>query len=157
MAIETGDTAPDFTVRSTDGTEFTLSEKLKEKPVLLNFYAGDFGINCTMYMTKFAERYAEIQETGALLVGINPDSMDLHESFKSRVGIPWELLHDKDQEVSRAYGAIVGPGHMTTGYTNREFFLIGQDGKVLWTWKAPVPKTLPDLDELLAAVREALQ
>lgn len=157
MAIEKGDTAPDFTVKSTDKSDFTLSEHLKKNPVLLNFYAGDFGINCTIYMTKFAERYEEILATGVEFVAINPDSMDMHESFKSRVKLPWEFLHDKDQEVSKAFGAIVGPGHMTTGFTNREFFLIGQDGKVLWTWKAPVPKTLPDFDETLNAIKEALQ
>ena len=58
--------------------------------------------------------------------------------------------------ISKEYGAIVGPGHMVSGFTNREFFLIGKDRKILYTWKAPIPKVLPELDEIVEGIEKAL-
>ena len=156
MALETGDTAPDFTVESTDRERFCLYDELKEGPVLLNFYVGDFGINCTNYLTKFIESADRISSLGVKMILINPDSMDSHRLWKSRLGIPFEVLHDRDQKVSREFGAIVGPGHMVSGFTNREFFLIGKDGRILYTWKAGTPKELPEVNEIAKGVAEAL-
>ncbi len=42
MGVNVGDKAPDFTLPSTIGDEVTLSEMLKEKPVVLTFYLFDF-------------------------------------------------------------------------------------------------------------------
>ena len=42
---------------------------------------------------------------------------------------------DKDKAVSKQYGAIVGPGHMVSGFTNREFFLVGKDAEILFTYR----------------------
>ena len=156
MALEVGDTAPDFTVDSTSGEKFNLYEELKKGPVLLNFYVGDFGINCTNYMAKFIESYNRISDLGVRMVPINPDSLDSHKLFKERLGAPFDYLFDKDKEVSKQFGAIVGPGHMVSGFTNREFFLIDKEGKIRYTWKAPIPKVLPELDEVVEGVKKAL-
>ena len=156
MALEVGDKAPDFTVKSTSGKDFNLYEELKNGPILLNFYVGDFGINCTNYMAKFIESYARIEELGVRMVPINPDSLDSHQLFKSRLGAPFEFLFDDKKTVSNMFGAIVGPGHMVSGFTNREFFLIDKEGKIRYTWKAPIPKVLPELDEVVEGVKKAL-
>ena len=156
MALEVGDTAPDFTVDSTSGEKFNLYTELKKGPILLNFYVGDFGINCTNYMAKFIESYDRISSLGVKMVPINPDSLDSHKLFKERLGAPFDFLFDKDKEVSKLFGAIVGPGHMVSGFTNREFFLIDKDGEIKYTWKAPIPKVLPELDEVAEGVKKAL-
>ena len=156
MALEVGDTAPDFTVDSTNGEKFNLYSELKKGPILLNFYVGDFGINCTNYMAKFIESYDRISDLGVRMVPINPDSLDSHKLFKERLGAPFDYLFDKDKEVSKQFGAIVGPGHMVSGFTNREFFLIDKEGKIRYTWKAPIPKVLPELDEVVEGIKKAL-
>ncbi len=156
MALNVGDIAPDFTVDSTSGGSFNLYAELEKGPILLNFYVGDFGINCTNYMSKFIESYGRIEELGVRMVPINPDSMDSHKLFKGRLGAPFEFLFDKDKVVSKQFGAIVGPGHMVSGFTNREFFLIGKDRKILYTWKAPMPKVLPEVDEVVEGIKKVL-
>ena len=155
MALNVGDVAPDFTVESTNGS-FNLYAELEKGPILLNFYVGDFGINCTNYMSKFIESYGRIEELGVRMVPINSDSMDSHKLFKNRMGAPFEFLFDKDKIVSKQFGAIVGPGHMVSGFTNREFFLIGKDKRILYTWKAPIPKVLPEVDEVVEGIKKAL-
>ena len=76
MKYSVGDKVPDFEMESTDGTLFRLSEAVAKGPVLLNFYVGDFGINCTNYMTQFNERIEEITSLGVTVVGINDNPID---------------------------------------------------------------------------------
>ena len=156
MALNVGDVAPDFTVGSTSGEDFNLYKELEKGPVLLNFYVGDFGINCQNYLTKFIESYDRISGLGVRMVPINPDSLDSHKLWKQRLAAPFDFLHDKGQEISKQFGAIVGPGFMVSGFTNREFFLIGKDRKILYTWKAPMPKALPEVDEVVEGIKKAL-
>lgn len=39
---QVGDTAPDFTVKDTDGKQYTLSELVKQGPVILAFFPKAF-------------------------------------------------------------------------------------------------------------------
>ncbi len=156
MTIEVGDKALDFELESTDGTVFRLSEAVKDGPVLVNFYVGDFGIRCQDYMTRFNERIDELFALGVRIVGVNDNAMDSHKAFKSRMGLKWELLFDKDRKTATAYGCLVGPGHMTTGFTNREFYLVDRDMKVLFKWRSSVPKELPEFDMILDGVQHVL-
>ena len=154
--MNVGDKAPDFTVTSTDRDSFNLYEQLKDGPILLNYYVGDFGINCTNYMSKFIEQYDRIESAGARMVTINNDNMDSHKMFKDRLGAPFEFLHDEDKTVAKEYGAIVGPGFMVTGFTNREFYLIDKDGIIRFIWRSPQPKVLPTLDEIVEGIKASL-
>ena len=156
MTFTVGDTAPDFTLPSTDKDSFNLYRELKDGPVLLNFYVGDFGINCTTYMMKFIESYDAIKDLGVRLVPINSDSLDSHKNWKDRMGSPFEYLYDKDKTISKEFGAIVGPGHMVSGFTNREFYLVGTDKKIRYVWKADVPKTLPVFNDILNGIKSGL-
>ncbi len=156
MTLAIGDKAPDFTAENTEGKSFSLYEELKNGPVLLNFYVGDFGINCTNYMSKFIEQFDRIKETGVRFVAINNDSMDSHRMFRDRLGAPYEFLYDKDKEIAKRYEAIVGPGHLVTGFTNREFYLIDKDGTIKFIWRSPVPKVLPTVDEIVDGIKASL-
>ncbi len=154
--MNVGDKAPDFTVASTDRDSFDLYEQLKDGPILLNFYVGDFGINCTNYMSKFIEQYDRITSAGVRMVTINNDNMDSHKMFKDRLGAPFEFLYDQDKTVAKEYGAIVGPGFMVTGFTNREFYLIDRDGTIRFIWRSPQPKVLPAVDEIVEGIKASL-
>lgn len=154
--LEVGDVAPDFTMPSTEGDGFNLYGELEKGPVLLNFYIGDFGINCTNYMTKFIESKPMFDSLGVRMVGINPDSMESHRMWKDRMGMPFELIHDEKQEVSKEYGAIVEDSPLVKGFTNREFFLIGRDRRIRYIWRAPVPKVLPEVGEIYEGTRNGL-
>ncbi len=154
--MNVGDKAPDFTVASTDRDSFDLYEQLKDGPILLNFYVGDFGINCTNYMSKFIEQYDRITSAGVRMVTINNDNMDSHKMFKDRLGAPFEFLYDQDKTVAKEYGAIVGPGFMITGFTNREFYLIDRDGTIRFIWRSPQPKVLPTVDEIVEGIKVSL-
>lgn len=151
-----GDVVPDFKVKSTNGNDFELYKELENGPILLNFYIGDFGINCTTYLSKIIESYDRFRELGVRLVPINPDSLDSHKMWKDRMNAPFDFLFDEGQKVSKDYEAIVAPGHMVSGFTNREFYLIDKEHKVRFVWKSPVPKVLPEVDDLIDGISKAL-
>ena len=156
MTIEVGDKAPDFTLKDTEGNDVNLYSELKKGPVLINFYIGDFGIKCTTYMSKFIERYDLISGQGVRMFAVNDNSLDSHKMFRDRMGAPYPMLFDDGKKVAKEYGAIVGPGHMVSGFTNREFFLVDTEGTVRYVWRSPVPKVLPELDEIAEGIKKAL-
>jgi len=154
--LEIGDAAPDFRMPSADRKEFHLYDELKKGPILLNFYVGDFGINCTMYMMKMIEHASSFKDIGVRIFPINPDGLENHRTFRDRLNSPYDHIHDIGQAVSKTYGAIVEESAIVKGFTNREFFLIDADGKIRFIWRAPTPKILPDMDEILSEVKKAL-
>jgi len=154
--LSVGDTVPDFTMRSTDREAFNLHRELESGPILLNFYIGDFGINCTTYMTKLIESKDRLKSMGVRFVAINPDSLESHKMWRDRMGSDFEHVFDEKQVVSKEYGAIVEADGMVKGFTNREFFLIGKDKKIKFYWASEIPKMLPDINELLNGVEKSL-
>ena len=154
--LEIGDMAPDFRMPSVKKEEFHLYEELKDGPILLNFYVGDFGINCSTYMIRMVELAPVFGEIGVRIFPINPDSLESHRVFAERLSSPYDHIFDKGQEVSRTYGAIVEESPIVKGFTNREFFLIDKEGKIRYIWRAPIPKVLPDMDEVTSEIRKAL-
>ena len=71
--LEVGSKAPDFTLVDADGKEHSLHD-YKGKRVILYFYAKDNTAGCTKQACGFAERYPQIQEKGAVVLGISKDS-----------------------------------------------------------------------------------
>ena len=147
--LDVGDDAPDFIMPSTEKEGFCLYEELKNGPILLNFYVGDFGINCTTYMMRMIELFDAFKKMGVRVFPMNPDSLESHKAFKERLNSPYDHIFDRKQEVSKTYGAIVEESPIVKGFTNREFFVIDKDHKIRYIWRAPVPKVLPDMDQMI--------
>jgi len=154
--LDVGDVAPDFTMPSTEKDEFNLYDELKKGSILLNFYVGDFGINCTTYMMRMIELFDTFVKMGVRVFPINPDSLESHKAFKERLNSPYDHIFDRKQEVSKTYGAIVEESPIVKGFTNREFFLIDKDHKIRYIWRAPVPKVLPDMDQMVEYLKKVI-
>jgi peroxiredoxin Q/BCP len=61
--------------------------------------------------------------------GVNPASAERHSAYAAKLGLPFPLLSDPDQAISRAYGSVkpLLPG------IARSVCLIDRDGTVLYT------------------------
>ena len=61
--------------------------------------------------------------------GVNPASPESHASYAAKLELPFPLLSDQDQAISRAYGSLkpLLPG------IARSVCLIDRDGTVLYT------------------------
>jgi peroxiredoxin Q/BCP len=95
----------DFTLPSTGGSEFTLSSA-RGRPVVLYFYPKDNTPGCTTEALQFRDLYEEFRALGAPVLGISRDSIKSHENFKSKLGLPFELLSDEEERVCSQFGVI---------------------------------------------------
>ena len=100
--LETGIKAPDFSLPDQNGTTHTLSE-YKGKKVILYFYPKDNTSGCTKQACGFAERYPQIREKGAIVLGVSKDSAASHKKFEEKYGRPFTLLSDTELKVIKAY------------------------------------------------------
>ena len=100
--LETGTKAPDFTLPDQDGNLHTLSE-YRGRKVILYFYPKDNTAGCTAQACGFAERYPQIQEKGAVVLGISKDSVKSHKGFAEKNHLPFTVLSDPEKEVIQLY------------------------------------------------------
>lgn len=152
-----GEMAPDFSLpwaaRDGVGGEpwFGLSAQ-RGKVVVLAFYPRDFTPGCTAEMRTFAEQYADLFGEEVVVVGVNADSLETHARFAHSLDLPFRLLSDRDQKVSRKYGSAG-----EKGYNRRTVYVVDRKGRVVYTdlrFGALDPRAYRDLR---AAVQTARQ
>jgi thioredoxin-dependent peroxiredoxin len=114
--LEAGQPAPTFTLPNDTGEPVSL-ESFRGKPVVLYFYPKDDTPGC-------------FEPSGAVVLGVSPDSPKRHARFRDKYGLPFTLLSDEDHSVSEAYGVWVEKSFAGKKYmgVERSTFVIGPDG-----------------------------
>jgi peroxiredoxin Q/BCP len=140
--VTEGQPAPDFTLPSDSGEAVTLSS-LRGKPVVVYFYPRDDTPGCTAQACGIRDAWGEFEESGAVVLGVSPDSARSHETFKDKYGLPFTLLADEDHSVSEAYGVwgereMAGRKYMGV---ERSTFVIDADGNVAKVMRRVKPDT----------------
>jgi peroxiredoxin Q/BCP len=98
-----GEEAPDFTLRSDEGTNVSLSD-FRGKKVVLYFYPKDGTSGCTTEAKAFRDAIQDFEEANAIILGVSKDSVESHQQFKRKHNLPFTLLSDPDGEVLNRYG-----------------------------------------------------
>jgi len=129
--IEEGQEAPDFELRSDEGETVSLSS-LRGQPVVLYFYPKDDTPGCTTQACGLRGIYTDLQERGAVVLGVSPDGEASHMRFREKYELPFTLLADPDKTAAQAYEvwgerSMYGKTYMGV---NRSTFVIDTDGTV---------------------------
>lgn len=124
---EVGDTAPDFSLVSNEGTEVTLSD-YRGQWVVLYFYPKDFTSGCTIQARRFQEDMTKFEERNATIFGVSVDDAESHAEFCEKEGLRFKLLADIGGAVAEDYGSARGAGPAKIAARNT--FVINPDGKV---------------------------
>ncbi|GAB5402660.1 MAG: thioredoxin-dependent thiol peroxidase [Aureliella sp.] len=133
---EIGSNAPAFNLKSDSGEKTKLTD-LKGNPVVLYFYPRDDTPGCTREACAFRDRKNELQDLGAVVLGVSPDSVESHVEFRDKYELNFPLLADKDNQVAEKYGAWREKnmyGKKSMGI-QRSTFLIDGSGKIAKVWK----------------------
>jgi peroxiredoxin len=130
FTLEIGARAPSFELPATDGKSYQLSD-FDDADTLVIFFTCNhcpFVLGSNDVTRQTAERYAA---QGVRFVGINSNSKVTHpnDDFEHMVeemdknAFPWVYLHDEQQDVARAYGALRTP----------HFYVFNRDRKLVYT------------------------
>ncbi|MEO7101791.1 MAG: peroxiredoxin [Gemmatimonadaceae bacterium] len=152
MKLTAGALAPDFKLESTDGP-VSLSG-LRGSRVVLYFYPKDDTPGCTREACSFRDSMSRLQGHGATILGVSKDSIESHERFREKYGLPFALASDPENVVAKTYGAFGAKmmyGKEVMG-TIRSTFLIDPKGHIEHVW-SPV-KVDGHVDQILAALDE---
>ncbi|MFP5346382.1 MAG: thioredoxin-dependent thiol peroxidase [Actinomycetes bacterium] len=102
--LTVGDDAPDFSLATSDGSTFSLSEH-RGKHVIVYFYPAAMTPGCTTQACDFRDSLSSLQHAGYDVVGVSPDSPDKLAEFAERDGLTYPLASDPDHKVLSEYGA----------------------------------------------------
>jgi peroxiredoxin Q/BCP len=100
-----GKPVPDFSLPSTSGTPFRLSDARGSKLVLY-FYPKDNTPGCTLEGADFRDLHRQFGKAGCQVFGISRDSLASHQKFKDKMKFHFELLSDEDEKVCQQFGVM---------------------------------------------------
>jgi len=135
VTVSIGSTVPAFSAAATGGT-FDSSTHAGTVLVLY-FYPKDNTPGCTTESAGFRDAHAQFVKARAMVAGVSRDSLKSHESFKSKLELPFELISDPDEAVCELFGVMKMKnmyGKQVRGI-ERSTFVIGADGSLLREWR----------------------
>jgi peroxiredoxin len=153
--VDEGDAAPDFTAPLANGdvTQFTLSDRLEEAPLVLAFFPGAFTGTCTHEMETFEDRLGEFDDLGATVYGVSVDTPFALDAFREDSDLTFGMISDTNRRIVDAYD--LGMDFTSIGVDDvakRAVLVIDGDGVVRYEWVAGDPSFEPDYDEVRDAV-----
>ena len=100
-----GKAVPDFSLASTGGSPFRLSDQ-RGQALVLYFYPKDNTPGCTVEGEDFRERHKAFRRAGCEVFGLSRDSLASHQKFKAKMKFPFELLADPDEAACKQFGVM---------------------------------------------------
>ena len=144
-----GSKAPDFTLKSQDGTPVSL-HSFKGKWVVLYFYPKDMTQGCTIEAHGFQRDLAEYDKKNAVILGVSVDNVESHQAFCAKDSLTFKLLADDAKEVTTKYGSLQDYGAKMGMAAARNTFLIDPQGNIKKVYLKVNPT--PHSAEVLAAL-----
>ena len=129
--VAVGSPAPAFAAVGTNDRTNRLAD-LKGKWVVLYFYPKAFTPGCTTEACSLRDGYAEIQKTGATILGVSLDPVARLKEFKQSYQLPFDLLSDADKSVSQSYHVLAFGGL----FAERRTFIINPDGAIAYVFES---------------------
>jgi alkyl hydroperoxide reductase subunit AhpC len=163
MALQIGDTAPDFEAQTTEGP-IRFHDWIGDSWAVLFSHPKDFTPVCTTELGYMAKIKPQFDERNVKVIGLSVDPVDKHEGWardieETQGAAPnYPIIGDADFSVSKAYGMLSSevsgdPGDRTPAdnQTVRNVFVIGPDKKVKLILVYPMT-TGRNFDEVLRVI-----
>ena len=163
MALQLGDTAPDFEAETTEGP-ISFHDWIGDSWAVLFSHPKDFTPVCTTELGYMANAKPEFDRRGVKIIGLSVDQAGDHEKWAEDIAETqgtapnYPIIADPDYKVSKAYGMLPAdvsgdPGDRTPAdnQTVRNVFVIGPDKKIKLILVYPMT-TGRNFDEVLRVI-----
>jgi thioredoxin-dependent peroxiredoxin len=163
MALQLGDTAPDFEAESSEGT-ISFHDWLGDSWGVLFSHPKDFTPVCTTELGYMAQIKPEFDRRGVKIIGLSVDPTEKHEQWARDIeetqgtAPNYPIIGDRDFQVSKLYGMLAAdvsgdPAGRTPAdnQTVRNVFVIGPDKKIKLILIYPM-STGRNFDEVLRVI-----
>ena len=145
--VEVGEAAPDFELKDQNGNLIKLKD-FQGKKLLIAFFPFAFSPVCTDELKCYETDMNQFKEKGAEIVGISVDSDWTMKAFAEKMGYNFPLLSDFGKEIAKKYGIL-----RAEGFSERAYFVIDDNGKIIYKHVMDDPGTKLDNNELLNALQ----
>lgn len=163
MVLRINDTAPDFTIGTTEG-EINFHEWIGDGYAVLFSHPKDFTPVCTTELGIMAGMEEEFAQRKAKIIGISVDPVEDHHRWKSDIEtvsgnkVSYPMIGDRELKVAKLYDMLpASEGTTSEGRTPadnatvRSVFIIGPDKKIKLSLTYPMT-TGRNFDEILRAL-----
>ena len=163
MALQLGDTAPDFQAETTEGP-ISFHDWIGDSWAVLFSHPKDFTPVCTTELGYMAKIKPELDRRGVKVIGLSVDSTSDHEGWARDIeetqgqAPNYPIIGDSDFTVSKLYGmlpaSVEGDPKARTPADNqtvRNVFVIGPDKKIKLVLVYPMT-TGRNFDEVLRVI-----
>ena len=160
MAIRLGDTAPDFTAETTEGT-ISFHDWIGDGWAILFSHPKDFTPVCTTELGYMAGLKSEFDKRNCKIIGLSVDPVGSHEGWAKDIeetqghAVNYPLIGDPELKVAKLYDMLPAKAGETSegrtpvdNQTVRTVFLVGPDKKVKLSLTYPM-STGRNFDEVL--------
>ena len=144
--VAAGSPAPDFTLKTATGEDFTRESLLGQTSVLV-FYPFAFSPVCTDQLGLYEDVLGDyLPKRGATMYGVSCDASWSQTAFREKLGVSISQLSDFEPKgaACRAFG-VYHPG----GFPQRALVIVGPDGVVASSYQAPSPTDLPGANQII--------
>ena len=145
--LDVGDTVPMFSLKNQDGKVFNIKDSIGKKVIVIFFYPKDESAVCTKEACSFRDSASEFVNYGALVIGINPGSVESHKKFQQDYNLPYQLLSDSNETVVAAFGV---KGKL---YTDRVTYVVDKTGQIVFKYHS-LTEGKKHTEEVLQYLRE---
>lgn len=115
--LKVGDKAPVFELPNQRGQKYSIADSIGKRVLVIYFFPNSEGEACIRQSKSFKDSYAEFQQAGGLVLGINEAGPSKLRILSNMLNLPFELLSDKDNKTRELYhvpsGILAGPGRYT--------------------------------------------
>lgn len=108
--LKVGDQAPDFTLPRAGGGTVTLVDLLRQGPVVLTFYRGEWCPYCNLTLRAYQQALPDFQRYDATLVAISPQTPDNSLTTVEQKALSYPVLSDAGNVVARQYHLVYAVG-----------------------------------------------
>ena len=133
--------------------EYSLND-FKGQKVILYFYPKDNTSGCTQEACDFRDNINHLTSY-ATLIGVSPDSIKSHKSFKEKQSLNFILLSDTEHKLAEEFGVWKEKSMYGRKYMGieRSTFILDKNGKIEKEWrKVKVKGHVDEVIEYLSAI-----